>query len=112
MGFGTGFTTEIYLNRQLFNSRYELDEKIEEIEGYIESTKKELTAMAVGTPKDIMSEKNEDGYIQSPLDQILRKTTELFEWLEENYSQLNKLYQYRQYLEENKALEMDSDHDI
>ena len=112
MGFGTEFTTEIYLDRKIFNTRYELDQEIKEIESDIESIKKELTAMAVGTPKDIMSEKNEDGYIQSPFDQVLRRTTELFEQLEENYSLLNKLYQYQQYLEENTALEMDSDHDI
>ena len=28
MGWGTEFTTDIYLNRMAFNSKYELDDKI------------------------------------------------------------------------------------
>jgi len=105
MGYGTAFTTEIYLNRQIFESRYELDEKIKEIEGYIESAKQELTALAVSTPKDVIAEKDESGYPQNPIDEVLRKTRETFEWMEENYRELNKLYQFRQYLEETPDVE-------
>ena len=76
MGYGTAFTTEIYLNRQIFSSRYELDEKVKELEDMIESAKRELTAFAVGTPRDIMAEKNEEGYVENPIDQILRRTRE------------------------------------
>ena len=47
MGYGTSFTTEIYLNRQIFNSRYELDDKIKELENYIELSKRELLAFAM-----------------------------------------------------------------
>lgn len=112
MGQGTFFTKEIYLNRYIFSSRHELDEKIKEMEGYIESTKKELTALATSTPKDVMSEKNEDGYVESPLYQVIRRTNELFEWLEENYFILNKLYQYREYLDDNPGVELSSNHDI
>lgn len=112
MGIGTFFTKEIYLNGHTFSSRYELDRKIEEVEGYIESTKKELTALATSTPKDIVSEKNEDGYVESPFDWVMRRTNESFEWLEENYIILNKLYQYREYLDENPDVEMSSNHDI
>jgi len=112
MGYGTAFTTEIYLNRQLFNSRYELDEAVKELEGYIESSKRELTALAVGTPKDIMAEKDSDGYVENPIDQILRKTSEIFEFMEENYSNLNKLYQYQQYLDENPNVDMENFKDI
>jgi hypothetical protein len=112
MGYGTAFTTEIYLNRQIFQNRYELDEKIKEIEGFIESSKRELTALAVSTPKDVMSEKDSDGYVENPIDQILRRTAEIFEWMEDNYSDLNRLYQYQQYLDENPEVDMEKLNDI
>lgn len=38
-------------------SKDELDEKIKEVEGYIESAKRELTTYAVATPRDIIAEK-------------------------------------------------------
>ena len=112
MGWGTSFTTEIYLSRQVFNSKGELDERIKELEGYIESAKRELTAYAVATPRDIIAEKDESGYIQNPIDEVLRKTREIFEWMEDNYRDLNKLYQYKQYLEENPDVDINQLSDI
>jgi hypothetical protein len=112
MGYGTAFTTEIYLNRQIFQNRHELDERIKEIEGYIESAKQELTALAVSTPKDVIAEKDESGYPQNPIDEVLRKTKETFEWMEDNYRDLNKLYQYQQYLEENPDVDINQFSDI
>jgi Na+/phosphate symporter len=112
MGYGTSFKAEIYLNRQIFSSKHELDEKIEEVEGYIESAKRELTAYAVATPRDIIAEKDESGYIQNPIDEVLRKTRETFEWMEDNYRDLNRLYQYQQYLEENPDIDINQLADI
>ena len=112
MGYGTSFTTEIYLNRQIFQNRYELDERIKEIEGYIESAKQVLTALAVSTPKDVIAEKDEEGYVQNPIDEVLRKTKETFEWMEDNYRDLNRLYQYQQYLEENPDVDINQFSDI
>jgi hypothetical protein len=112
MGYGTAFTTEIYLNRQIFQNRYELDERIKEIEGYIESAKQELTALAVSTPRDVIAEKDESGYPQNPIDEVLRKTRETFEWMEDNYRDLNRLYQYQQYLEENPDVDINQFTDI
>jgi len=112
MGWGTTFKAEIYLNRQIFQNRYELDEKIKEIEGFIESSKRELTALAVSTPKDVMAEKDSDGYVENPIDQILRRTAEIFEWMEENYRNLHQLYEYQQYLDENPEVDMKKLNDI
>ena len=106
MGYGTTFTTEIFLNRQLFDSRYELDEKVKELEDFIESAKLELTAFAVATPKDIMAEQNEDGGIENPIDQILRRTRETFDWMEDNYRELYRLYQLQEYLDENPDVDI------
>lgn len=106
MGYGTSFTTEIYLNRQIFSNRYELDEKVKELKDLIESAKQELLALAVSTPKDVIAEKNEDGYVENPLDQIIRRTRETFEWMEDNYRELNKLYQFQEYLDENPDVDL------
>ena len=112
MGYGTTFTTDIYLNRMIFSSRYELDDRVKELEGYIEYAKRELLAFAVGTPKDIMAEKNEDGEIENPIDQILRRTSETFEWMEDNYRELNKLYQFQEYLDENPDVDIKTLNDL
>ena len=112
MGYGTAFTTEIYLNRQIFSSRYELDERVKVLESHIESAKRELTAFAVGTTKDIMAEKNEDGYVENPIDQILRRTREIFEWMEDNYRELNRLYQFQEYLDENPDVDIEKMNDL
>jgi Na+/phosphate symporter len=112
MGWGTSFKAEIYLSRQVFNSKLELDERIKELEGYIESAKRELTAYAVATPRDIIAEKDESGYTQNPIDELLRKVHETFEWMEDNYRDLNKLYQYQEYLEENPDIDIKQFSDI
>lgn len=112
MGYGTSFTADIYLNRQIFESRYEVDEKIKELEKFIEQGKQELLALAVSTPKDVIAEKNEDGYVENPLDQIIRKTRETFEWMEDNYRELNKLYQFQEYLDENPDVDIKTLNDL
>ena len=112
MGWGTSFKADVYLSRQVFSSKGELDERIKELEEYIESAKRELTAYAVATPRDIIAEKDESGYIQNPIDEVLRKVNETFEWMEDNYRDLNKLYQYQQYLEENPDIDIKQFSDI
>lgn len=112
MGYGTSFTTQIYLSRQIFSSKFELEDRIKELEGYIESAKQELTAYAVATPRDIIAEKDESGYNQNPIDEVLRKVRDSFEWMEDNYRDLNLLYQYRQYLEENPDVDINQFKDI
>lgn len=112
MGWGTEFTIDVYLNRQIFSSRYELDEKVKELEKHIESAKRELTALAVGTPRDIMAEKNEDGFVENPIDQILARTQEAFEWMEDNYKELHRLYLFQQYLDENPDVDIAKINDL
>jgi len=112
MGYGTSFTTDIYLNRQIFESRWEIDEKVKELEDYIQSAKGELIALAVSTPKDVIAEKDESGYPQNPFDEVLRKTKETIQWMEDNYRELNKLYQFQQYLDENPDVDLNQFKDI
>jgi predicted nuclease with TOPRIM domain len=103
MGWGTTFTAEVYLNRQTFEHKYELTEKIKELEGYIESAKRELIAYAVATPRDIVADKNEEGYTQNPINVVLHSVQATFEWREDKYRQLHKLYQYEEYLQEQSS---------
>jgi hypothetical protein len=112
MGYGTLFTTDIYLNRQIFESRYELDEKVKELEKFIEMSKQELLALAVSTPRDVIAEKDESGYPQNPIEEVLRKTRETFEWMEDNYRELNKLYQFQEYIDENPDVDLNQFKDI
>lgn len=112
MGYGTSFTADIYLNRQIFERRYELDEKVKELEDYIQSAKGELIALAVSTPRDVIAEKDESGYPQNPIDEVLRKTKETIQWMEDNYRELNKLYQFQQYLDENPDVDLNQFKDI
>lgn len=112
MGYGTSFTTDIYLNRQIFESRWELDEKVKELEDYIQSAKGELIALAVSTPRDVIAEKDESGYPQNPIDEVLIKTKETIQWMEDNYRELNKLYQFQQYLDENPDVDLNQFKDI
>jgi len=112
MGYGTSFTADVYLNRQIFESRWELDEKVKELEKFIEMSKQELLALAVSTPKDVIAEKDADGYPQNPIEEVLRKTRETFEWMEDNYRELNKLYQFQQYLDENPDVDLNQFKDI
>jgi hypothetical protein len=42
----------------------------------------------------------------------LEKQREIFEWMEDNYRDLNRLYQYQQYLEENPDVDINQFSDI
>lgn len=112
MGWGTSFKADVYLSRQIFQNRYELDERVRELEGYINSAKSEITAYAVATPKDVMAERDEDGRVENPIDQILRRLSETFEWIEDNYRELHRLYQFQQYLDENPDVELGKLNDL
>lgn len=60
----------------------------------------------------LLQKKNEEGYIQNPIDEVLRKVNETLEWMEDNYRDLNRLYQYQQYLEENPKVDINQFSDI
>jgi hypothetical protein len=106
MGWGTSFTSDVYLSRESFSSRYELDSKVKQIEGWINNYKQELIAYAVATPKDVMAPVNEDNIPEHPFDMILRRVNEIFDTLNDLYNELNKLYQLQEYLDDNKDIDI------
>lgn len=107
MGFGTSFTKEIYLNRQLFDSKYEVKSKIKELEDNIAEYREEILMYAAATPKDIHTDQDQD-----ILSSIKCRVKELFEFLEEDYRLLHNLYHFEEYLDENPNTNLDQYKDI
>ena len=97
MGWGIEFNADIYLSRQVFNSKTEVEEKIEEIVQYINNSKSMLMMFASSTPKDIIPEEWEE----NPLDWINNQINEILDTLQEDMIKTYNLRLYLEYLEEN-----------
>lgn len=54
MGWGTTFTSEIYLSRKYFDTVYDIEEYIKEKEEDIKAVERQLLMYASSTPKDII----------------------------------------------------------
>lgn len=85
MGWGTSFTSDIYLNRITFSSVYEIKEKILELKEEIITLKNSIYIIAGSTPKDICLSDEDDivsktSYeVKGILDSIDEKNIELFQ---------------------------------
>ena len=97
MGWGTDFNTNIYLSRQIFNGKADVEDKIDELEREVNNSKSMLKMFAASTPNDIVPEEWED----SPLDWIHNQMNEIFDTLQEDIINIYKLELYLEYLEEN-----------
>lgn len=97
MGWGTDFTTDVYLSRLVFTNKYQVEDKIKEKEKEIADIKQKLSMFITATPNTIVpTDWNED-----PIDWLNMKFNELFEELEELNFSLFRLDLYNQYLEDN-----------
>ena len=54
MGWGTAFNTEIYLNRKIFNHKYEVEDEIQQNEKYILDSITKLKMFVSANPRDIV----------------------------------------------------------
>ena len=54
MGWGTTFNTEIYLNRMIFQQKWEIEEKIQQNEKWISDCITKLKMLAIANVKDII----------------------------------------------------------
>jgi len=102
--WGTQFKTDIFIKRETFSSIYELNDKIEEIESDINDYEKELIALGASTPKDIVPSDNST--YDYPIDIVIRRTSEIFEQMRELYTLLTNLYHLKDFLEENKDIDI------
>lgn len=69
MGFGTYLYTEIYFNRQTYNSKYEVERAIKEAETQLENAKTKLTRLAFMTEpnKFCVNDETPDSYLNEEL---------------------------------------------
>lgn len=69
MGFGTTLYTDIYFNRETFNSRHQVESALEDAKDRIEWAKKELTKLAFMTePKKFCGEdESPESYLKETL---------------------------------------------
>ena len=56
MSWGTDFNTDIFLTNMVFNSKYQVEEEIEERQKNMEGYKAKLKMYASSTPKDVVAE--------------------------------------------------------
>lgn len=56
MGWGTDFKTNVYLNRQIFKNKQEVEDAIKEKEEQIQTDTELLLMIAMANPKDLVEE--------------------------------------------------------
>jgi len=97
MGWGTEFKIDIYLNRQIFTSKLEVEEKIAELDKNIENSKSMLKMFAASTPNNIVSiDWKDDAIIW-----LNNEVNNIFESITEETIEKHNLQLYLEYLEEN-----------
>jgi len=97
MGWGTEFTTEVFLNRLTFRTKKEVEEKIEENLVSIEDAKKRLQMFIASTPQDIIDPE----WKVQPIDWLVNNTDVWFEIIQDTTKENVLLALYLEYLEEN-----------
>jgi len=97
MGWGTEFTTDVYLNRLIFTSKEEVKDKIHELQKEIAHEESLLISYACASPKDIAGEEWKD----SPIIHVNFLMDELLENYRELLYRKFQLDLYLSYLEDN-----------
>lgn len=96
MGWGTSFKTDIYLSRQIFHNKYELEQKIEENEKWINDLKQKLKMFAVANPKDIVDPE----WKEEPINWLSNQIDNIMEGIEESSYENYRLELYLDYINE------------
>lgn len=94
MGWGIEFKTEIFLSRQSYSSKSEVEDKIDEIDQTISDFKSEIKMYAASTPKDIVSFENSEDTVNW----LNIRINDLFELIEDHLFQRYQLSLYLEYL--------------
>jgi hypothetical protein len=97
MSWGTNFQTNIYLSRQTFFSKYEIEEKINEYNKTINNIEATFKMFASSTPKDIIPTE----WCEEPMSWLNNNLDELYEIYQETLIERYKLYLYQEYVTEN-----------
>ena len=103
MSWGIQFRPAIFIRGFHPRSKEEVQDRIDESLGCIQSCKEKLKMFAAATPKDII--KKED--FQDVLDSIGFDVDQILHDMEEEYQKLHDLYLLRNYLEDNPEANFD-----
>ncbi len=96
MGWGTTFTPEIYLNRLSFDTKYDLEQEIEDIKDCLSNIEKRILMISAARPEDICGEEFKD----EPLSAIQNEVTNLLEEYQEDMHKLVRLELFLIHLED------------
>lgn len=82
MSYGTDFKADVYLNRQIFKNRNEVDEAIKEKEEQVQTDRELLLMIAMANPKDLAEEGEDVLYatrnrVNDLIDDIISEQREL-----------------------------------
>jgi hypothetical protein len=94
MGWGTDFTTSVYLNRQVFGSREEVKMRLEDIQEELSVTREHLFLMLGAGLMGIPGDDIDTGVVH-------REASELLKEIEDLSRERTLLTLYLEYLEEN-----------
>lgn len=100
MGWGTEFTTEVFLNRMAFKTKNEVEQKIQENLDSIEDAKKRLQMFIASTPSDIIDPE----WKEQPIDWLVNNTDVWFEIIKDATRDNVLLNLYLTYIEDNGNL--------
>ena len=100
MAWGTDFTVDIFLNKQIFTTKYQVVDEIKEIELEISNIKQKIGMLVSATPNTIVPIDSEI----TPFEWLNLTFNELFDEFNELTIKLFKLGLYQEYLDENKII--------
>lgn len=103
MGWGIDFNSDIFLSRQSYSSKGEVEDKINEISESIADCESKLKMYAIATPKDVVSTEDSENIVNFLNNEIL----ELLEEHEDLIIDRFKLNLYLEFLNEGGIIEKD-----
>lgn len=96
MAWGTDFIANVYLNRMIFNDIQEVNDKIDENNNYIDSSKQKIKMFVSSTPNSIVP----DEWKEEPITWLNTEIDILFDSIIEATNENILLNQYVKYLED------------
>ena len=90
MSSGTDFTANIFLNRMVFSSKYELESRIKDAEDTITNMEKQLAMYAVANPRDLIPSDWND----SPVEWVQSRIEEIMDNYQQEFRNLVNLNHY------------------
>ena len=99
MGWGTDFTSNIYLNKQLFSNVFEVEDKVSELEDDKKYLETKLHMYSSSNVKDIVPR---DWMDDDPISWLQKEVSQILQELNEINVELYKLGLYKEFLDSNK----------